>query len=211
MKRIPSLAPVLLLALVFALPAGARAPRKPPLMTYKRLWTNSPFTTKPIAETGPVVEDINPFEDWALGGVSSFNGRYLVTLFNRKDASQQKLVDQSDKHSDFRVVSVNQDPDDYTKTVVVLSSGGKTGTVTYDEKLLATRGAVAAKTRQARAQAAARARSQKHGKMPPGVRPPGGSARPPRMRVVPPTNSKKPTPSSSRRGGSGRHGSGRHR
>jgi len=206
MKHISFLAPFLFVLALFALPAEGRAPQKPPIMSYKRLWTDSPFTTKPVVVKEGPVEAANPFEDWALGGVSSFNGRYMVTLFNRKDASQKKIVDQAEKNSEFRVVSVKQDPDNYKNTVVVLSSGGKTGTVTYDEKLLATRGAVAAKSRQAQAQAAARARALQakgKGKLPPGVRTSGSSARPPRARVVPPSPTKKAPPTSSR--GHGRH------
>jgi len=191
MKRIPSLTLVLFLVLAFAPPAEARAPQKPALMTYSQLWKNSPFTTKPIIEKDPGEEEANPFEDWALGGVSSVGGKYLVVLFNRKEAGKQKIIDQSNKESEFRIVSVSQDPDDYKKTVVMLTSGGQKGTVTYDDKVLATRGAAAAKNRAAQA----RVQAQQN-KLPPGIRPPtSGSARPPRMRVIPPTNSGQ-TPSS---------------
>ena len=201
MKRIARIFPALLLLAVSAPPAAhAKAPRKPPLMGYSRLWNPSPFTTKPVVEKGPVMEEVNPFEDWALGGVGQTQGHYIVVLFNRKDAKKKVFVEQGDPKAEFRIVAVKEDPNDRKNTVVTLTSGGKTGTVTFDEKLLAQRGAVAAKARQV---AAARARSQKKRPPIPGVRPSSGAPRPPRMRVIPQSNKKTSKPPS--RGGHGRH------
>jgi hypothetical protein len=160
------------------------------------LWQNSPFTTKPVVEkAGPAVE-VNPFEDWALGGVSTLNGRYRVVLFNRKEANLQKFVVQGDTSGEFQIVSVKQDPKDYKKTEVVITGSGKRGTVTYDDKVMSTRGAAAAKAAQnaqALAKAAqARAQFQQQAQAQPGVQPPqgghpghGDGQRPPRMRVIP--------------------------
>lgn len=191
MKLYASIFPALLLLAAGAPPAAhAKAPRKPPLMGYSRLWNPSPFTVKPVVEKGPVIEKANPFEDWSLGGVGQTGGHYIVVLFNRKDAKKKVFVEQGDPKAEFRIVSVKEDPNDRKNTVVTLTSGGKTGTVTFDEKLLAQRGAVAAKARQV---AAARARATRKRPPIPGVRP-SGSPRPPRMRVIPPSNKKPPKP-----------------
>jgi hypothetical protein len=173
---------IVLLPAAIAATATAGAPRTPPLQTYSVLWTQSPFTSKPEVEATAPVAEANPFEDWALGGVSNFGGRYLVTLFHRKEANRQMIVDESDKAGEFQVVEVKQQ-DDYKQTQVVIASGGKKGDVVYDEKVIASRTAAAAKNQQAQAQAAAHARAQPQ--LPPGVQPPDASGRPPRMRVIP--------------------------
>ena len=140
------------------------------------LWTQSPFTVKPPPPEGEEVVEENPFEDWALGGVSSVGERRLITLFHRKEAGQQLIVDSGDPTSEFKVLEVTQDPDDYKKTIVKISKGGQTGSVTYDDKLLAGRQAANAKAQaQAAAQAkiaAAKAAATGAGKPPPAIRPP---------------------------------------
>lgn len=175
MIRLPILT---LVALLPALPAVAGAPRKVSLQTYASLWTQSPFTVKPevVVEAR---EEVNPFEDWALGGVSSVGDRQLVVLFHRKEAGKQMIVDSGDAKGEFKVVEVKQDPDDYKKTQVVISGSGKTGTVTYDDKLLASRTVVNAKAAaKAKAKAAAVKAAAARAKAPPGTRQP-------RMRVIP--------------------------
>jgi hypothetical protein len=170
-----------LFAAVLALPAPAAAPRKPPLQTYAPLWTQSPFTTKPVVEGAGPVAEVNPFEDWALGGVSTVGGRYLVVLFHRKEAERKMVIDQSDKNAEFQVAEVKQDPKDHKATEVTIVSGSKRGKVTYDEKVLSTRGAAAAKVQQAQAQKPPQPAA------PPGAQaPPQSGQRPPRMRVIPP-------------------------
>ena len=135
MSRFPN---PILIALLLALPAAAAAPRKVPLQTYTTLWTQSPFTVKPVIEAEDREEE-NPFEDWALGGVSGFGGRQLVVLFHRKEANRQMIVDSGDPKAEFKVIEVRQDPDDYKKTEVVISGSGRIGTVTYDDKLMGSR------------------------------------------------------------------------
>lgn len=171
----------ILVAALLVLPAGAAAPRKVPLATYSRLWTQSPFTVKPVIEPTAREED-NPFEDWALGGVSGASGNKIVILFHRKEANKQMIVDSGDPSTEFKIVKIKQDPDDYRKTEVVISGSGKTGTVTYDEKLLATRTVANAKAAaQAKAKAAAMAKAAAAKGGPPG----SPAARQPRMRVIP--------------------------
>lgn len=175
-------------AALLVLPAHSAAPRKPPRQTYAVLWTQSPFTTKPVIETAERIEE-NPFEDWALGGVSSVGGRRLVRLFHRKEAGKQMTIDTGDPNSEFKVLEVLQDSVDYKKTVVKISKGGQTGSVTYDDKLMAGLKAANAKSQaqaamKAKAMAAAAARSGKSNSKP---KPRSGStpSRQPRMRVIP--------------------------
>jgi len=179
MNRFPN---PILIALLLALPAGAGAPRKVPLQTYATLWTQSPFTVKPLIETEERIEE-NPFEDWALGGVSAVGDRQLVVLFHRKEAGKQMIVDSGDPKAEFKVIEVKQDPDDYKMTQVVISGSGKTGTVTYDDKLMASRTVVNAKAAaQAKAKAAIAAKvAAAKGHAPPG----SAASRQPRMRVIP--------------------------
>ena len=100
MSRFPN---PILIAVLLALPAGAGAPRKVPLQTYATLWTQSPFTVKPLIETEERIEE-NPFEDWALGGVSGVSDRQLVVLFHRKEAGKQMIVDSGDPKAEFKVI-----------------------------------------------------------------------------------------------------------
>ncbi len=183
-----------ILTALLVLPAGAAAPKKPPLATYTSLWMNSPFTTKPVVESSGPAADVNPFEDWALGGVSTLNGLYRVVLFSRKEANLQKVISQADSAAEFQIVEVKQDPKDYKKTEVTIASGAKRGKVTYDDKVLSTRGAAAAKAQaQAQQQAKAAQAAQARGQRLPQIQPQPGQPnvpgqpgqRPPRMRVIP--------------------------
>ena len=170
-----------LIAVLLVLPAGAAAPRKVPLATYSTLWTQSPFTVKPVIEQTDR-EEVNPFEDWALGGVSGASGNKIVILFHRKEANKQMIVDSGDPSAEFKIVEIKQDPDDYKKTEVVISGSGKTGTVTYDDKLLATRTAAKGKAAaQAKMKAAMAAKAASAKKAMPGA----AASRQPRMRVIP--------------------------
>lgn len=112
--------------------AAAEAPRKQGLSRYSMLWTNSPFTVKPV-ETQQ--EAVNPLSDWALGGVSEVNGGYYLILLNRKKPAETEVVEPG-VESAFKVLSVRRDPVDYLKTQVQVSYHGQSGWVSYDEKLL---------------------------------------------------------------------------
>ncbi len=52
---------------------AADVPNNPTLTRYARLWTNSPFTSKPPPPTERP-ED-NPLDDYALGGISKLATR----------------------------------------------------------------------------------------------------------------------------------------
>lgn len=112
--------------------AAAEAPRKQGLSRYSMLWTNSPFTVKPVES---VQEAVNPLSDWALGGVSEVNGGYYLILLNRKKPAETEVVEPG-VESAFKVLSVRRDPVDYLKTQVQVSYHGQSGWVSYDEKLL---------------------------------------------------------------------------
>lgn len=111
--------------------AAAEVPHKMPLTRYYKLWNDSPLTTKPA---GPVGDD-NPFQDYALGGVSPVTGGYQVTLLNKKKPEERLTL--SPGQGKFRVVKVQYDERRARGVVVSLSNGSKEGTVTFDDKLLA--------------------------------------------------------------------------
>jgi hypothetical protein len=172
MKMLPA---ALLLAL--AAVAVAELPKPAPVTRYAQLWTESPFTTKPPVE-GPAAE-VNPLEDYALGGVSPITGGYRVTLLNRKNPEERIVLPDN---TEFRVLDVQYAAGNPLLTTVRLSTGSKTGTVSFDEKLLVLKAAPAPQPQQ-------------NPQNPPGIVPqapmpgqPQGDPqiRQPRPRVVPP-------------------------
>jgi hypothetical protein len=164
----------------------ADLPRKAPITKYTRLWTDSPFTSKPPPpEAGPVN---NPLEDYALAGVSPILNGYRVTLLNKKKPDERIIVEGDKATEGFKILSVVRKAGDPLGTVVKMMSGTVTGTVAFDEKLLTLAPPPAAKPQ-----------------VPPGVKPgqppiPGQAApaRQPRPRViVPPPTAQPAQPSSS--------------
>lgn len=168
---------ILLTALALTGWAAAELPRKAPLTKYTRLWTDSPFTSKP-PPAGPA-EVANPLEDYALAGVSPVTGGYRVTLINKKKPDERIIVESDKPRDGFKVLGVTRKPGDPLGTVVRMASGSLTGTVAFDEKLLTI--APPAPPQQKPA-----------ANLPPGVQPgqvpqPGQAPqRQPRPRVVPP-------------------------
>ena len=128
----------LLLSLTSA--AMADVPKKSPLSRYTNLYTNSPFTSRPPPpEAGP---EMNPLDDYALIGVSSIGKiagaeSYRVTLINKKKPEERITVTSGDAKSEFKILGVVPKPGSPLDTVVKMSSGSMTGTVSFDEKLLA--------------------------------------------------------------------------
>ena len=173
--------PLLFLSTIFAANAVAEVPRAVPVTRYAGLWTDSPFTTKPPpAEAAP---EANPLEDYALGGISPISGGYRVTLLNRKNPEERIVLPDN---PDFKVLSVQYATGNPLGTTVRLSTGSKTGTVSFDEKLLALKAAPAAPPPPQPGQP----------QNPPGIpaqpgaaaAPPPNGQRAPRPRVVPPAN-----------------------
>ena len=125
--------PSLLLFLAVSGLNAADLPKKAPLSRYTELWTKSPFTAPPKpVDDGPVV---NPFEDLALKGVAPIAGGYLITLINKKNPAEAMPPIDTDQPSEFQVLRIEHDPDKALGTVVYLSKGDITGSVTFDEKL----------------------------------------------------------------------------
>jgi hypothetical protein len=171
---------ILLLSLAVTGWAVAELPKKVPLNKYMGLWTNSPFTSKP-PEKGPEQEQ-NILDDYALLGVSPIGVGYRVTLAKKKNPEERIIVDSDHPREGFKILSVVRKIGDPLGTVVRMSSGTLTGTVAFDEKLLAV--AAAPKPNP---QAPPGAGQQPGQPVQPGQ--PGQPPRQPRPRVVPP-----PTP-----------------
>ena len=116
---------------------SAGAPKKQPIGRYVSLWTNSPFTVKPEVEAPEEIP--NALEDYVLTGVSKLPEGYFVVLMNKKQRDERIRIAPNDYNAaGFKVVNVKQDPYDYMKTEVEIAvGGGRTGTVTYEEKYLA--------------------------------------------------------------------------
>ena len=182
MKSLP-----LLLATIAAftsLSAHASTPKKQPLVKYTGLWTNSPFTSKPIVETSAPA--VNPFEDFTLTGIAPVPGGYRITIHSKKNPEIKKLIEPGGS-DEFKVVSVDRNPEKALGTTVVLSSGSIRGTVTFEPELVTLKAAPVAP--------AAPVASQGNQNLPPGVnitptpkQNPGGQAAPsgPRPRVLAP-------------------------
>lgn len=176
--------PTLLLAAFACLPAHANIPKKQPLVKYTGLWTNSPFTAKPPeVQAGPPV---NPFEDFTLTGIAPVPGGHRITIVSKKNQDVKKIIEPGGT-SEFKVVSVNRNPEKALGTSVVLSSGSIQGTVTFEPELITLKAAPAAPV--------APAAPQGNQNLPPGVNmPPTPNQNPngqpaqrvPRPRIVPP-------------------------
>ncbi|MBC7980313.1 MAG: hypothetical protein H7Y36_07095 [Armatimonadetes bacterium] len=115
----------------------AELPQKAPLTSYTALWTESPFTSKPPpAAAGTAV---NPLDDYALSGIAPVPGGYRITLLNKKNPEEKKVIEPG-INSEFTVISVNRNPSKYLGTTVVLSSGAIQGSVTFQPELLVLKG-----------------------------------------------------------------------
>ncbi len=123
----------LFLAAATAATAFADVPRKQSSTKYARLWSDSPFTSKPPPPPPP--EMVNPLDDYVLLGVSPIGkGAYRVTMLNRKNPEERITIEPGD--SDYKVIAVNRKAGDPLGTTVRISAGGKEGTISFDETLL---------------------------------------------------------------------------
>lgn len=114
--------------------AVADLPKKAPITKYTRLWTESPFTSKPVvAPPGPVAD---PLEDFSLAGVSPVTGGYRVTMLNKKKPEERIIVESDRPTGGFKILAVTRKPGDPLGTVVRMSSGSVTGNVAFDPQLL---------------------------------------------------------------------------
>ncbi len=175
---------ILLMVLVLAGVSAAVQPQKAAISKYTNLWMNSPFTSKPPVESGPIV---NPLEDYALGGISPVNGGYRVTLFNKKKPEDRITLDPNaiDPKHDFKILGVERKEGNPLATIVRLSSGSMKGSVAFDEKLLTLAPAAPANVAAARP-------PQPMPQTQPVPQPGQQQPRQPRPRVVPPTTGGQP-------------------
>lgn len=126
---------ILLVALALTGWAVGDLPKKAPISKYTRLWSDSPFTSKPVVLlAGPAVD---PLKDYALLGVSPVTGGYRVTMLNKKDPSKRVIVESDRPAEGFKILGVTRKPGDPHGTVVRMSSGSVTGDVAFDKSLLA--------------------------------------------------------------------------
>lgn len=125
---------ILLASLALTGAAMAEMPRKAPLTTYARLWTDSPFTTKPVIEKNDQGPGI--FDDYALVGIAPISEGYRVTMMNKKSPEERIYVESGKTVDGFKIVEVVRKAGDPLGTVVRMMSGSVTGTVAFDEKLL---------------------------------------------------------------------------
>lgn len=176
MKSVPRM---FLITLAITGWAVAAKPARPGLTKYSSLWSNSPFTSKPLPP--PPGEEADPLEDYALLGVSPIGGGYRVTLIHKKKPEERVTVDSDRPSGDFKIISVVRKPGDPLGTVVRMTSGSRTGTVGFDEKLLVLAPPPAPKP-QPGANPAQPGQPGAQPQLQPGQMPP----RQPRPRVVPP-------------------------
>jgi len=106
---------------------------------YSKLWTNSPFTVKPVIVDGPTRD---PFEDYALSAVMPLpRGGYMVVIQNKKKPDDRVTI-LPDQPSDFKVEEVRKGDGKPRSMTVQLSQGSMKGVVSFDEKLLVIKQAV---------------------------------------------------------------------
>lgn len=201
------------ISLIFLVPlatlhtASADIPKKPPLVKYTGLWTNSPFTSKPVVEQQGTAE--NPLDDFTLTGIAPVPGGYRITIINKKNPEIKKIIEPGGSDTEFKVVSVDRNPGKTLGTTVVLSTGSMQGTVSFEPDLITLKAAPAA-PQPGQPQPG---QPQPNG-LPPGVVPPQGNQDPnqpnggatvqrqPRPRIVaPPTPSSVQQPATAPQGG----------
>jgi len=72
------------------IPLMANAPKKPLPSRYAALYTSSPFTTPAPPDLADTTPQINPMDEWALGGVTKFPDGFFVILLNKKKPDEKK-------------------------------------------------------------------------------------------------------------------------
>ncbi|BDS05683.1 hypothetical protein NT6N_07230 [Oceaniferula spumae] len=123
--------------------ASADPPTKPRLMQYSNLWTNSPFTIKPVVEPTTVESPLE--RDWMLGSIRPSGKGYSVTLISKKDRKERVRFLPGFTTGDWQLIQVQQDVKDNEKSRVQIRKGSQTAWISYDEKLIKIRPTAAAK------------------------------------------------------------------
>jgi len=133
---------------------SADPPKKPSLMTYSKLWISSPFTIKPEIKPAP---PISPLErDWMLGSIRPGENGYSVTLINKKDRKDRIRLIPGFASSDWQLIKVEQDTKNNENSRVQIRKGSQTAWISYDEKLIKIRPAVASKASTKKPQTSSR-------------------------------------------------------
>ena len=92
------------------------------------------MTTKPVVvETGP---GPGALDEWALGGISEVSNGFLLTLFNRTNPQERRIIEPSNPGG-FEVIQVRRVANNYLATEVELRYKNQTGWVRYEEAMLA--------------------------------------------------------------------------
>ena len=126
---------VLLMTVALA-PVSLAQIAQPNVSKYTSLWRESRMTVPPDPPAAP--EEENILENYALLSVSPLGGEYMVTMRDTKDPKRGKvrIIPGSTSSHGFKVVAVEQDPNNYLNTKVKVSVKGKEGYITYNEKEL---------------------------------------------------------------------------
>ncbi len=115
--------------------AAAELPKKMPVSHYSRLWTDF-MCSLPSKDSsprpGPQLAD-----EYALAGISPINGGYRVTLMKRKNPELRTTIDTDAPDPRHKILAVSRKSGDFTRTTVTLALGEVTGTIGFDEALLA--------------------------------------------------------------------------
>jgi hypothetical protein len=123
---------ITLLSFVICSFSHAEIPEKKPALYYSKLWTESPFTTKPPEIKNNLIGD--PFKDYHLTGIAPVEGGYRITIANKKD--KKKTVIEPGSTSKFKVISVKRNPEISLGTVVTLDDGRVQGEVRFEPTLV---------------------------------------------------------------------------
>lgn len=116
--------------------ASAAVPKKRLPHHYETLWTNSPFTSKPIEpSTSPPP---NPVEDYTLAGLSRVEDGWFVVLIHKIDRSKRiRLSPHQCTASGFGVVAIEHPT---TRQVrVKIEAEGQSAWVQFEPKFLTLR------------------------------------------------------------------------
>lgn len=122
------------LSIILCSISHAQVPEKKPDSYYSKLWLDSPFTSKPIVTADAPI--INPLSDYHLTGIAPIEGGYRITIANKKNKTEKKIVIEPTNNSGYEVISVNRNPEVSLGTTVTLSKGKVQGVVQFEPDLV---------------------------------------------------------------------------
>ena len=133
------------LLLVTAGFAAAQVPNKPVPSTYRNLWQESPFTTKPVPVSAP---RYNHLQDYVLMGVGPAEKGHRVSLLNSKRPKDGRIIIRTGEPNDLGIIIeevVGQDDErlddgSLAAKVRIKDASGNSALVGFDQKFLAIKG-----------------------------------------------------------------------